>query len=61
MKRMEKTISHNTTYGIAELKQLVNKNPDLLNMKPSDIASFTGILAKLEYQTTNSHQNNWLA
>jgi hypothetical protein len=46
MKRMEKTISHNTTYGIAELKQLVNKNPDLLNMKPSDIASFTGILAK---------------
>jgi hypothetical protein len=46
MKRMEKTISHNTTFGVAELKQLVNKNPDLLNMKPSDVASFTGILAK---------------
>lgn len=46
MKRMEKTISHNTTYGVAELKQLVNKNPELLNMKPGDISAFTGVLAQ---------------
>lgn len=52
MKRMEKTISHNTTYGVAELKQLVNKNPDLLNMKPSEISSFAGILA----QQISSHK-----
>jgi hypothetical protein len=52
MKRMEKTISHNTTYGVAELKQLVNKNPELLNMKPGDISAFTGVLA----QQISSHK-----
>lgn len=50
MKRMETDISHNSTYAIAELKQLVNKNPELLNMKPSDVSSFTAVIAN---QVTN--------
>lgn len=45
MKRMETDISHNTTYALAELKQLVNKNPELLNMKTSDISTFTATIA----------------
>jgi len=45
MKRMETDISHNSTYALAELKQLVNKNPELLNMKQSDIATFTAKIA----------------
>lgn len=45
MKRSELDISHNTTYALAELKQLVNKNPDLLHMKPSDISTFTATIS----------------
>jgi hypothetical protein len=45
MKRMETDISHNSTYALAELKQLVNKNPELLNMKQSDISTFTANIA----------------
>lgn len=45
MKRMETDISHNSTYALAELKQLVNKNPELLNMTKSDISTFTANIA----------------
>lgn len=46
MKRMENDITHNSTYALAELKQLVNKNPELLNMKQSDISTFTANISE---------------
>lgn len=37
---------HNTTYGLMELKQIVNKNPELLNIKASDISEFSYMFTK---------------
>lgn len=46
MKRMEHDISHNSTYALAELKQLINKNPELLTMKKSDISTFAATISE---------------
>ena len=41
-------LDHNTLYGLAELKNAVNNNPELLNMKASDISEFSyGIVKKV--------------
>jgi hypothetical protein len=45
MKRMQTDISHNTTFALAELKQLVNKNPELLHIKPTDISTFSATIS----------------
>ena len=50
--------NHNTTYGLIELKKAINENPELLNMKQSDISEFAYMVTKkmIEKDFNNDHQ-----
>jgi hypothetical protein len=43
---LEYDSDHNTTYAMIELKNAVNNNPELLNMKPSNITEFAYLFSE---------------
>lgn len=51
---LDKTSDHNSTYGLIELKKIVNENPNILNMQQEDIAEFsyrfTNEMEKLSFE-----------
>lgn len=54
---LEFDTDHNTTYALIELKNAVNKNPELLSMKSENIAEFSYMLSeKLSSENFNNEK-----